>query len=196
MPGVFAFLRCVGEAVVARGLRGLVGLVPYGDQLCDIASHAWRRWKELNHGPAEPQLRRELELTAQASPEPFAAEVRQVVLQIAADQPPAVQQTLTDYLTLVPARLRQTFARQDDPDGKTVPAALLLRGPEDLLPLLPPRPPRFQAGQSPPNEPRWELVERLGVGGFGEVWKARHRPLEDHFTAFKFCLGETKGGGN
>ncbi len=34
---------------------------------------------------------------------------------------------------------------------------------------------------------KWVLVEKLGEGGFGEVWKARHEKLDEH-RVFKFCF--------
>jgi serine/threonine protein kinase len=38
-----------------------------------------------------------------------------------------------------------------------------------------------------PNSSAFELTERLGKGGFGEVWKAKNH-LMGHVAAFKFCL--------
>jgi len=45
---------------------------------------------------------------------------------------------------------------------------------------------RPAAGQPVPRRPNWALAERLGEGGFGEVWLARHRSGE--VRVFKFCF--------
>ena len=46
----------------------------------------------------------------------------------------------------------------------------------------------FREGDSPPEATRWILTERLGIGGFGEVWKARSKTMQNSYSAFKFCL--------
>ena len=53
--------------------------------------------------------------------------------------------------------------------------------------LLPAQMPRYQVGDRPPGIGDWELEELLGVGGFGEVWRARNPHLADP-VALKFCL--------
>jgi tetratricopeptide (TPR) repeat protein len=46
---------------------------------------------------------------------------------------------------------------------------------------------RPAVGLEVPDRPQWDLEKRLGEGGFGEVWLARHRKLGTH-RAFKFCF--------
>ena len=45
---------------------------------------------------------------------------------------------------------------------------------------------RPAVGQEVPNTP-WVLEEKLGEGGFGEVWRGRHRKLKED-RVFKFCF--------
>ena len=51
---------------------------------------------------------------------------------------------------------------------------------------------RPAVGQEVPNT-KWVLEEKLGEGGFGEVWKARHEKLEES-RVFKFCFAPTACG--
>jgi serine/threonine protein kinase len=45
----------------------------------------------------------------------------------------------------------------------------------------------FKPGDCPPTRPQWRLVERLGVGGHGEAWLARHEKTGDA-RVFKFAV--------
>ncbi|HUR41517.1 MAG TPA: winged helix-turn-helix domain-containing protein [Verrucomicrobiae bacterium] len=45
----------------------------------------------------------------------------------------------------------------------------------------------FKAGERPPLRPQWRLIERLGTGGHGEAWLARHEGTQ-HARVFKFAL--------
>jgi eukaryotic-like serine/threonine-protein kinase len=54
-----------------------------------------------------------------------------------------------------------------------------------------PEPARFdlRPGVHPPSRPLWSLVERLGSGGHGEAWRARHDKTNEQ-RVFKFALAE------
>jgi eukaryotic-like serine/threonine-protein kinase len=51
----------------------------------------------------------------------------------------------------------------------------------------------FKPGDHPPGRPLWSLVERLGVGGHGETWRARHEKTHEQ-RVFKFALDEISLG--
>ncbi len=42
-----------------------------------------------------------------------------------------------------------------------------------------------------PGRPDWHLIERLGAGGFGEVWTGEHAKLHQR-RAFKFCFDDER----
>ena len=181
MPGIIHFLRCVGKAVIKNAGRALANLIPFGEVVYDVSRDAMADYYSSS---SETDLKRDLESVVQATP----TEVRKAALAVAADQPPEVREVLTAYLTQLPASIRHALRRPSDPSGTTVPAMLSLRQPEELLPFLPTDLPRFKAGDRP-LAADWELVEMLGKGGFGEVWKARHLTRSSQKpVALKFCL--------
>jgi formylglycine-generating enzyme required for sulfatase activity len=181
-------LRCVARAVLRNSGRVLCDLVPGGQALYDVAADAWQLMLEERRADA---LRAEVQALAQASAEEAREQARQIAQEVAGHEPPDIQLALVSYLSQVPATIRRSLKRPSDPGGTTVPPTRHLGGAEDLLPLLPAGLPRFRPGDRPLPGVDWVLDEMLGSGGFGEVWRARHRHLASKPpVALKFCLDE------
>jgi eukaryotic-like serine/threonine-protein kinase len=183
MPSAFVLLRCIGKAVV----KNIVNLATFGVG-GNILVDAWDYWQNATQ---EEQRAEEVQAAAQLSDGELRAEVASIVREEAGKLSAAEQAQVAGYLTQVPAMIRRSLRRPSDSSGTTVEAGKSFRSPEDLLPLLPPALPRFKAGDRPPGVGDWQLVELLGVGGFGEVWKAIN-PRFDGMApvALKFCLDQ------
>jgi tetratricopeptide (TPR) repeat protein len=183
MGASLAFFRFVAKAALNAVGGGMLGDFAV-EALPEIARDIWGWWGTDRN---TDELRQELQAVATLPPADARLQAAEIVAQEAAGRPETVRQALTAYLVQVPNAIRQSQRRPQDPSGRSVSSLLSLRRPEDLLPLLPPRPPRFKVGDRPPGIGDWELEELLGMGGFGEVWKARN-PYLPQPIALKFCL--------
>lgn len=181
------FFKCVAEAIVENGVKGLAEMVPGGKFAYDVAEGVWKKYKERRK---EDEQREELAKLAQATLEEAKAEAAKVAREVAVDAADEIID-LEQYLTAIPDSVRQSLKRPEDPTGKTVPATFSLKSADDVLKLLPPRPPRFRPGDSLPGMSGWVLDRLLGAGGFGEVWYARHARMGSLSGAVKFCFGQS-----
>src|SRR5207253_5074169 len=121
------------------------------------------------------------------------ADARKLADEIAKQFPhlkPEEQQRLADYLRQIPSAARASLRRPTDPFGRTIPPGLVLSGGAGLLTILPPRLPHFRPGDKPVGIGDWDLVELLGMGGFGEVRKVKHG-LTNEVAAMKLCTDPT-----
>jgi formylglycine-generating enzyme required for sulfatase activity len=195
-----ALLKFIGQAALDTGGRkpGTASprplfFSPTGevviDLLPEVVKDVWSSWSEAR---GELERRAELEALIQISFEEIGEIVAEVVKEIATDQPSTVRQALAGYLNQVPATIRHSLRRPEDPAGLSLPPRLPIRQAEDLLTFLPIRLPRFKPGDVPLPGVDWHLEELLGVGGFGEVWKARNPNMTSApAVALKFCLDPT-----
>jgi eukaryotic-like serine/threonine-protein kinase len=185
MSAPLAFLKFAAKAALNAVGGGVAGDFVV-EVLPEIARDLWQRW---GRGRPEGQLRDELQQVAQLPLEEGRRQAEQVAAEEAAGCPDAVRGALVSYLSQVPASIRQSQRRSSDPTGRTVASGLPLERPESLVPLLPAKLPRFKPGDRPAGIGDWQLEELLGVGGFGEVWKARNPHMASAApVALKFCL--------
>ncbi len=181
----FVLLRCVAKAACNAVGGGVVGDVLF-DVIPEIAGQAWKRWAgERDAG----QRMEDMEAVARATPSEIKGEADEIVLELAAHKTEMQKQALALYLSLVPGQVRKSMRRPADPAGKTIAYEMCPAKEEDLIALLPTRLPKFSPGTRPLPGVDWELEELLGIGGFGEVWKARN-PMFTSMpsVALKFCL--------
>jgi tetratricopeptide (TPR) repeat protein len=187
MGAPLILLKVVGKAAANFVGGGVAGDVLF-DVLPDVATEAWKWWSRQRN-PQERQA--DLQALAQTPTVALRAQVAEVVEEVAGDKPAATQEALQIYLSLIPGQLRKSMRRPGDPQGQTVPQERVPQQADDLIPLLPARLPRFKAEDRPLAGVDWVLEELLGVGGFGEVWKARNPLLASAPpVALKFCLDE------
>lgn len=181
MALVFPLLSGIGKIVL-----NCVGVGQISEVLVEVAGAVLNEWSG-RHEANERQA--ELERLARATADEVRAQVAEIVAELAHDRTPGEQARLTGYLTQVPAMVRRTLRRPSDPSGSTILPQLMPQQADDLLALLPPAWPRFESGASPPGLSNRVLLELLGMGGFGEVWKASNPQVSGlKPVALKFAL--------
>lgn len=180
MSKALIVLKCVSKGVLNAISGGVLG------EVLGVANNIW---DELEKQANEKERLEDLQRLAQASAEEMRGSVEEVVREVAHDQTDQIKRQLEAYLLTVQAQVRRTFRSPSDPTGTTIPVGVTIRSAGDLAPLLPPRLPRFRPGDRPVPWMDLEIVELLGVGGHGEVWKAWNPELPHaRPVALKFCV--------
>jgi formylglycine-generating enzyme required for sulfatase activity len=162
-------LRCLGLTLCETGRPALIGEVPFGQALGDIARDALERAAtELSAA----DIRMALQQLAGAESAAYSDLLRQSSTSIAGGDA-TLRDALRDYLRYWPSSIRQILRRPSDSSGRAMPAGLAFDDPIDLLRFLPARPPRFYPGRLSGME-EWELTRFCGLGELTEVWAARN----------------------
>ena len=167
------------------------------DAVSDGASKAFANIQKQSNPENKGSVElREIESAACATMDEIKIEAREVLAEIRRQAAPELRAKLDDpilqnnmlgYLEQIPGTVRASLKRPSDPSGKSLPKGFALSSADDFLKILPTQPPRFKAGDMPVGN--WKLLDLLGVGGFGEVWKAEHPSLKGiPPVALKFCL--------
>src|SRR5262249_4631699 len=134
------------------------------------------------------EIRHALADVASADPNAYQDALEKVVDGLAQVQSVPFKKELLDYLTFLPACVRQVLRRPSDANGLTAPDRVEFYKPEELLVFLPPRTPRFRCGQKPSGVGNWTLTELRGLGECSEVWLADDRDQPDQpAAALKFA---------
>lgn len=121
------------------------------------------------------------------------AEVREeahaILLELAPEADPKDLAVAVEYLSALPRAVDRALV-PDPAGGRTVPPTLSLADPRQLLQLLPEDVPPYPTGADLPGTP-YRLVELVGTGGFGAVYRAFSPTLQHLPLAVKFCLDRT-----
>jgi tetratricopeptide (TPR) repeat protein len=181
-----ALLKFIASAIANHYFGGYANDF-FGSVLPEIASDVWDWWSKDS---TEDQRRTELQSMLRIDEEELKQLVRAAVSEaIHEDQHDDIRQLIEAYLTEIPRALRKSLRTLADPKGETLTADLMPTSGATLLRMLPSGLPRFRVGALPLPGVDLKLEQLLGIGGFGEVWKARQTVLiNSDPMALKFCL--------
>jgi serine/threonine protein kinase len=186
------FLQCVLEAVAVHGLRFLLGFVPFGHISHDIAVEAMNRYsKRVSRNKQREDLEDMMQKTTAETQamvnERYSEILRNIPEKFRADfSKPEVKEKLMSYALQIPTVFSASMQPIPGQMGISVPSNFSFNSPDDIERVIPKRVSKFKIGDRPIGN--WKLTECLGIGGYGEVWRAEHYSMPNICAALKFCL--------
>ena len=115
------WLRCIGQAVVQKGLKALIGQIPFGDAIYAIGAAACDLVKREQQRKEDRRIL--LQEMIQASDQQIHQAAEEAAQQAAAGLSAEVRERLTIYLMQVPAVARQSLRRPTIPPAPPSPQA-------------------------------------------------------------------------
>jgi len=190
---VVALFGRIARAAAKQGLSDIAAacLDPTGiSAVSYLGKVAGEIWRDYRIDKKQDKLHADILEAAQLTFE----EAKQAGLDAAkeATADPELQGHIERLITLVPASIRASLRRPEDPTGTSMPKGYEVHDEQDIVKLLPVRLPRFKAGDTPLWLRGWRLVEQVGAGGFGEVWKVQNMRASNLLGAVKFSHGMTE----
>jgi serine/threonine protein kinase len=143
----------------------------------------WCRW--FRDQPPEARQAALAELAA-LTPEEARQEAAAALDKLAPDASPEDRSVALEYLSIIPGALDRALPRSTG-GQRSLPPTATFDEPQLLLQLLPADMPPYPVPSDLPGTP-YRLLQLLGSGGFGAVYRATTHTLQHLPLAIKFCL--------
>ena len=122
------FVAAVAAAIaaVAPVVKNLGEIAKGGRHMLDFADNILRRLaRKGSNGHAQVELRQALTQVAAMPQVEFDKKAEEIIDVELADKPPEYRKAVTEYVKLIPPRIRASFSRPEDPTGTTAPAEVV-----------------------------------------------------------------------
>ena len=193
---VLLYLAAEGVIPVLGGCAGALAGGPVGGIAGVAVGHAvekainlfgrgivgrWQAWFARNPEAAQAAVAELVSL----SPADAHKEARKLILELAPDATIVDLDLAVEFLSAIPKSVDRALVPNPTGEGRSLPATVALDDPRSLLQLLPQDVPPYPSSTNLPGTP-YRLVELLGAGGFGAVYRAVSPTLQHLPLAIKF----------
>ncbi len=175
--GAMAGSSEVGRVAVGQAVEKAINF--FGARIVE----RWCRW--FRDQPPEVRQAALADLAA-LTPEEAREEAAAALDRLAPDASPEDRSVALEYLSIIPGALDRALPRTPG-GGLSLPPTATFDEPQLLLQLLPADRPPYPVPSDLPGTP-YRLLQLLGSGGFGAVYRATTHTLQHLPLAIKFCL--------